>query len=80
VRTCDDHRFKGWFHLPETPGTRVPGIFTWRQEQGANLELIGGLSPRPEYRQVEDEATWETNQIVGDIPRGTIYGETDAGR
>lgn len=78
MRTCDDHRLKGWFYVPESPDHRVPGILIWSQEHGADLELIGGLSPEPTYEQI-DENIRRTTQVVGDISPGTIYGESDSG-
>ena len=79
MRTCDVHRVKGWFFLPEAPTDRVPGILTWSQEDGANLELIGGFSPEPEYERT-GETTWRTSQIVGDVSPSTIYAVSDSGK
>jgi hypothetical protein len=52
---------------------------TWEPDDGATLELIGGFSPRPEYQQTATGGSY-TNQIVGDVRSGTIYGESDSGR
>lgn len=78
MRMCDPQRIKGWWFLPGTPDERVPGILTWSQESGADLELIGGLSGTPKYEQVK-EGVWQADEMVSDMPPGTIYGETDAG-
>jgi hypothetical protein len=79
MKMSDTHRLKGWFFLPETPADRVPGILTWSQEDGADLELIGGFSPPPAYRPIEGEL-WATEEFLGDIGTSTIYGELDSGR
>jgi hypothetical protein len=78
MRTCDEHRIKGWFYFADAPDDRVPGILTWSQERGADLELIGGISPKPEFERI-DESTWTTSQIVGDTFPSTIYGESSSG-
>ncbi len=54
VKTCETHRLKGWFFLPEAPTDRVPGILASSQRDGANLELIGGFSPKPEHEQLAE--------------------------
>lgn len=79
VKTSDTHRLKGWFFLPGAPTDRVPGILTWSQKDGANLELIGGFSPKPEPEQL-DEGVRRTNGFVGDASPTTIYGELDSGK
>jgi hypothetical protein len=79
MRTCDAHRIKGWFFLPESPDTRLPGILTWSQDRGAGLELIGGFSPEPEYDRI-DGPIHTTSQIVGETFPSTIYGESDSGK
>jgi hypothetical protein len=45
---------------------------------GASLELIGGLSPEPEYEQTTD-ASRSSSQVVGDVPPSTIYAVSDSG-
>lgn len=72
MKTCESHRVKGWFYFPETPTYQVPGILTWSQDKGADLELIGGLSPNSESERTK-EMTWEASQIVGAMPPSTIY-------
>ncbi|MEE3065440.1 MAG: HEPN domain-containing protein [Actinomycetota bacterium] len=79
MRQCEPHRIKGWFHLPEDPEHRVPGILTWEPSDGATLELIGGFSPEPTYTET-DGGGWRTAEIVGDVRTGTIFGETDSGK
>jgi hypothetical protein len=79
VKQCERQRIKGWFHLPEDPEHRVPGILTWEPTDGATLELIGGFSPEPTYTETESGG-WRTTQIVGDIGPGTIYGVSDSGQ
>lgn len=71
---------RGWFYLPEAPDNRVPGIFTWDPSAGARLELIGGFSPEPEYRKAPDSNDYVSDQIVGDIRPGTVYGESSSGQ
>jgi hypothetical protein len=75
---CDHQRIKGWWFLPGAPHERLPGVLTWTQENGANLELFGGLSSPPKYEQVGDKV-WQTDEVVAEMPPSTIYGETDAG-
>lgn len=79
MKMCDTHRLKGWFFLPEAPADRVPGILTWSQGDGADLELIGGFSPPPEYSQTQ-EGSWTAEQFLGDMAERTIYGELDSGK
>lgn len=79
MRTCDNHRIKGWFYFPETPNDRVPGILTWTQDSGANLELIGGLSPRDALAQI-GTTPLSTVPVVYDTFPSTIYGESDTGK
>lgn len=76
---CDTHRLKGWFFLPKSPDDRVPGILTWNQEDGVDLELIGGFSPPSEYGQTQ-EGSWAAEQFLGDMAESTIYGELDSGK
>ena len=78
MRQDQPQRITGWFYLPESPGHRVPGVLTWRPDDGATLELIGGFSPPPEFRE-NPAGGWVTTQIVGDVRPGTIYGESAAG-
>lgn len=79
MRQCESQRITGWFFLPEAPDARVPGILTWAPQEGATLELIGGFSPGPEYQPNPDGGGSNTDQIVGDVRSGTIYGESDSG-
>jgi hypothetical protein len=78
MRQSEPQRITGWFHLPESPDDRVPGILTWQPDGGATLELIGGFSPEPELRE-NPAGGWVTTQIVGDVRPGTIFGESFAG-
>lgn len=79
MKMCDLHRLKGWFYLPKSPDDRVPGILTWSQEEGADLELLGGFSPPPEYVPTQD-GSWAAEQYLGDMEENTIYGELDSGK
>jgi ApeA N-terminal domain 1 len=79
MRTCEAHRIKGWFFFPEAPDSRLPGILSWSQDRGADLELIGGFSPEPEYDRI-DGTIRTTSQIVGETHPSTIYGESDSGK
>lgn len=79
VRTCDSYRIKGWFFLANAPDDRVPGILTWSQDDGATLELIGGLSPGPQYEQT-GEHSWTTHEMLRDVPPSTLYGVSDSGK
>lgn len=79
MKMCDNHRLKGWFFLPKTPTNRVPGVLTWTQEDGADLELIGGFSPPPKYVETQ-EGTWTAEQFLGEVNESTIYGELDSGK
>lgn len=79
MKMCDTHRLKGWFFLPDAPADRVPGILTWSQEDGADLELIGGFSPSPEYSQTQ-EGHFMAEQFLGDVVESTIFGELDSGK
>ncbi|WP_280432861.1 HEPN domain-containing protein [Nocardia brasiliensis] len=80
MKQCDSQRIRGWFYLPEVPDSKVPGILTWKPSEGAKLELIGGFSPEPEYRENPDGNGYVTDELVGDIASGTIYGESDSGQ
>lgn len=79
MRQCEPQRIPGWFHLPESPAQRVPGILTWEPLEGAVLELIGGFSPQPNYQANPNGNGVHTTKIVGDVRPGTIYGETTSG-
>jgi hypothetical protein len=79
MKTCETHRLKGCFFLPEAPTDRVPGILTWSQRDGANLELIGGFSRKPEHEQLA-EGVWRANGFASDASLNTIYGELDSGK
>ncbi len=77
MRTCDSHRVKGWWYLPEAPEVRAPGVLTWTASSGAELELIGGL------RGGDHEMVGTNDQgglSVLETNVGTVYGETDAGK
>ena len=78
MRQSEPQRIKGWFYLPESPADRIPGILTWQPDEGATLELIGGFSQEPEYQKTSTGGLY-TNQIVGDVRPGTIYGDSDSG-
>ena len=80
MRQCEAQRIRGWFYLPEAPDSRVPGILSWEPSEGAILELIGGFSPEPEYRKNPDGGGYVSDQIVGDVRTGTIFGESDSGQ
>lgn len=79
MKQCETHQFKGWFYLPESPETQVPGILNWEPSDGATLELIGGVSPEPEYLSNPDGDGCVRDQIVGDVRPGTIYGVSEKG-
>ena len=69
-------RVKGWFCLPEASDDRVMGILTWEPGDGATLELIGGSSPRPQYKSMADSTDVYTDELVGDARARTVYGES----
>lgn len=79
MKMCDTARIKGWWFLPESPDHRVPGILTWSQSDGADLEVIGGLKiiaqPCP-----EESVQGEHSLFGGDPGEVTVFGETDAGK
>lgn len=79
MRQSEPQRIAGWFYLPESPTNRIPGILMWQPDDGATLELIGGLSAEPEYQQTSGGGLCAT-QIVGDVRPGTIYGESESGQ
>jgi hypothetical protein len=75
VRTSQSTRITGWFWLPEADQVRVPGILTWDQADGANLELIGGLNA-PGSEGAKPERPRKPDQFDG---AATILGQsTDA--
>lgn len=76
MRMCDDQRIKGWWYFPHYPQERVPGILTWSQNDGVELELIGGFR-QPLFEPPASEASGESKV---EVARGTIYGETVAGK
>lgn len=78
MRQCEPHRIKGWFHLPESPAERVPGVLTWQPDGGASLELLGGFSPPPEFKKTPTGGR-RADKVIGDVRPGTIYGESDSG-
>jgi len=78
MRMCDPIRIKGWWFLPESANERVPGVMTWSQVDGVDLELIGGIHANAK-QGVEDSRTGD--DLIGrDFGAVTIFGETDAGR
>jgi hypothetical protein len=79
MRQSERQRIKGWFYLPESPADRIPGILTWQPDAGASLELIGGLSPGPDFQETSTGGLRAT-EIVGDVRPGTIYGDSDSGK
>lgn len=76
MRMCDDQRIKGWWYFPHYPQERVPGILTWNQNDGVELELIGGFR-QPHFETPTPEARGQSKVQAA---RGTIYGETVAGK
>src|SRR5699024_10466834 len=74
----DPHRIKGWWFLPAAPDKRVPGLLTWSQEKGAELELIGGLSRNPGHERIP-EGLRQPGPLTEMTPF-TIYGESDVGK
>jgi hypothetical protein len=79
MRQSEPQRITGWFYLPEAASNRVPGVLTWQLDGGATLELIGGFSPGPEFRQ-NPTGGWVATDFVGDVRPGTVYGKTVAGQ
>ncbi len=79
MKQCEPQRILGWFHLPEDPDHRQPGILTWEPNGGGTLELFGGFSPPPDYQPNPDGSGAYTTQMIGDVRSGTIYGETPSG-
>lgn len=80
MKQCESQRILGWFHLPEDPDNRLPGILTWEPTEGATLELFGGFSPPPNYQPNPTGSGVYTTQMIGDVRPGTIYGETPSGK
>lgn len=80
MRQSEDHRFTGWFYLPETPDHRIPGVLTWVPMDGAHLELFGGFSPGPIYQRNPNGSGLVSKSIVGEVRSGTIFGETTEGK
>ncbi len=78
MKMSEPHRVKGWFSLPESPSDRVPGVLTWKPDEGASLELIGGFSPEPVYRRTATGGL-VAHEAAGDVRPGTIFGESDSG-
>jgi len=79
MRMCDTARIKGWWFLPESPDHRVPGILTWSQADGVELEVIGGL--KASAQPCPDESIQGGESLFGgDQGEVTIFGETDAGK
>jgi hypothetical protein len=54
-------------------------VLTWDPTGGATLELIGGFSPRPGFRN-NPSGGLVSDGVVGDVRPGTIYGVTVAGQ
>ena len=79
MRMCDPQRVKGWWYLPSAPDARVPGLLTWNQEDGIELELVGGFPTELGYDQA-DHGVWNARLEDRLSPRGTIYGVTEAGK
>lgn len=79
MRMCDTARIKGWWFLPESPDRRVPGILTWNQSVGVDLELIGGLKVVAQPC-LDGSIQGGENILGGDPGAVTIFGETDAGQ
>lgn len=79
MKTCDNHRLKGWFYLPDSPADRVPGILIWSQNSGADLELIGGIFPEPQQDQPNGTNEYSP-KFSRDVLPSTIYGELDSGK
>lgn len=79
MRMCEPFRTKGWWFGPESPDDRVPGILTWSQAEGVNLEVIGGIRVSAE-RGAEAEIRSRGDLFGGDSGAITIFGETDAGK
>lgn len=79
MKQCEPQRILGWFHLPEDPDHRLPGILTWEPTDGGTLELFGGFSPPPDYQPNPNGSGASTTQMIGDVQSGTIYGETLSG-
>lgn len=78
MKMCEPHRIKGWFYLPESPSNRVPGLLTWKPDDGATLELIGGFSPGPAYQRT-DTGGLVAHEGAGEVRPGTLFGESDSG-
>ncbi|GAA3044984.1 hypothetical protein GCM10010528_25330 [Gordonia defluvii] len=79
MKQCESQRILAWFHLPEDPDHRIPGVLTWELADGATLELFGGFSPPPDYQPNPTGSGVYTTQMIGDARPGTIYGETPSG-
>lgn len=79
MRMCDTFRIKGWWFLPGSPDHRAPGILTWSQSDGVDLEVIGGLRAGAERCPAEGAQDGE-GLFGGDPGEVTIFGETDAGK
>lgn len=79
MRICDTARIKGWWFLSSSPDHRVPGILTWSQSDGVELEVIGGL--KVPAQSLSDESMQGDESLFGGDPgEVTIFGETDAGK
>ena len=79
MKMCNPIRIKGWWFLPGSADDRVPGIMTWSQAEGVDLEIIGGIKLSAE--QSSDGDSLADNGLFGrDLGTVTIFGETDAGK
>jgi hypothetical protein len=79
MKMSEPQRIKGWFYFPEFPSGRVPGVLTWMPDDGAILELIGGLSPGPGYQRT-DTGGLVASEAAGEARSGTLFGESDSGQ
>lgn len=80
MKMCDPFRVKGWWFLPESPEARVPGILTWSQGEGVNLEVIGGFTVNTEQSPEASTTSPDSDLFGGSSGPTTIFGETDTGK
>ncbi len=78
MRMCDPIRIKGWWFSPESANDRVPGVMTWSQADGVNLEIIGGIQVKA--KQGSEDFRPGDDLFGRDFGAVTIFGETDAGK
>ena len=69
MQMSEESRMIGWFWRPEDPGRRVAGVLTWSQNDGAELELIGGFT----------EGAGLSSMFEGVTDLDAIHGEADRG-